>query len=51
MADADVENIGDLILGMDFHTMSAGLDDPSRDLEPAYQAQESYAPAQHAGTQ
>jgi hypothetical protein len=29
MADADVENIGDLILGMDFHTMSAGLDNVS----------------------
>ncbi|PLW49318.1 hypothetical protein PCASD_02641 [Puccinia coronata f. sp. avenae] len=29
LADADADNIGDLLSGMDFHTMSAGLDDVS----------------------
>jgi hypothetical protein len=29
MANADVENVSDLLLRMDFHSMSAGIDDVS----------------------
>ncbi|PLW30096.1 hypothetical protein PCANC_23921 [Puccinia coronata f. sp. avenae] len=51
MANADVENVSDLLLRMDFHSMSAGIDDQQRDPEPQYQAQGNYASAQKEGTQ
>ncbi|PLW54159.1 hypothetical protein PCANC_06484 [Puccinia coronata f. sp. avenae] len=51
MANIDVENVSELLSGMDFHSMSAGIDDQLRDLEPQYQAQGNYASTQTEGTQ